>query len=347
MSEEIVEPWSTFFVSMDRAIGGVRAEVEVQKGVGYVTDIEEKGKACKVTVKSNLNARGSSNGWVMSSDPVLEIARQAKANGGLINYRFETSRRKTNLDTDRPIPRTTPINELTGRDKSGKPSMDLVRQNCQKTFAGASFIGEELQLTGNAVTSPLEDSYFTGGNSMAEMTAEEIANMHAQSQTAQANSQPVAFSGHAGFEPAPYRTLRSNGQVNMGSIAVGVPVSVFGFLADYNRDHEAGLSTADLKALTVEILNIANRLQLNAYKGELTEPDLSLGSHSRARHIIFEVIRTFEDKAGVSKATMADTAKWGESVFNIASKMWDWSLEVATPYLGLTEGEEALDDDDF
>jgi hypothetical protein len=145
-----------------------------------------------------------------------------------------------------------------------------------------------------------------------------------------ASSAPKASynSKNNSFEAAPFATYNFDGSLNLGSAAVAVPASLFSFVVEYERSHEAVGTLTEKQRITLAkvLLAAANELQVSVYDGKLEAPDLSLGSHTRARALMFETIRTFLPLTAEIVAEKESLKAWRDEVVAKSLAMWKWSI---------------------
>lgn len=307
-----IKTWSAApFVSYDynKDSEVERAEVRVVLGYGHVSKIEDssKGQARKVSF-SVSNSKYESSGWIPATEGnLIEMVEQAKDEGTPIYFRIET-RRKANID------RATPINELT--------DLSMAKDSINKAVAALRWAeGDDWTFSTKAVTNPKEDPQ-TGGSgvhSALNMDVEAIPSVNKSKKSS------------GSFESPPYATFNDNGDVNPGSIAVSVPLNLYTYITEYERNNPEALPNLDEKqrtGLARVLLDISNKMQLEIYDDELSKPDLSAGSHTRARAIIFELIR---GDYPLSMEIIEDSEfrkEWSRNLFNHGVKMWRWSIGI-------------------
>lgn len=304
--------WSAApFISHDYNKGDEveRAEVKVVLGYGNVSKIEDssKGQARKVYFTVS-NSKYESSGWVQASEaPLVAMIEQAKEEGTPIYFRLET-RRKAD------IARATPIDELT--------KLAVAKDSINKAIAALKWAeGDEWVFSNNAVTNPKEDPK-TGGagvHSALNMDFDE------------APVKEKIIKTSAKGEPAPYLTHNYDGSINVGSIAVSVPLNLYAYVTDYERTHPEALpdlSDKQRTGLVKILLDISNKMQVAMYDGDESFLDLSSGSHTRARAILFELIRTEYPFTIDLVEDPAARKEWARSLYNRGIKMWEWSVNI-------------------
>lgn len=294
---------------------GNRAEVRVVTGFGHVHDIEPStnGKSNKVSFSVD-NTKFKTSGWAPEDSGIIEKIRTAKENGEPIHFRVEV-RRKDHID------RTLPMSEV-----APPKDMNAARDNINKSLAAVKFEDDaEWSISKYAVTRIEEDPVTGGLHSAYEHSMEELK------QAYRTDNMPPASPSHRNnnFENPPFRTLNSSGAINPGSIAVSIPISFYNFVSEWNRTHEdVELTEKHTIVLSKAMLVIANRLQKDIYGGEIEEDAdrFALGSHTRARSLVFEVSRNFYPINNDTVSSNANLQKWIENVHSKALSMWKWSI---------------------
>ena len=74
---------------------------------------------------------------------------------------------------------------------------------------------------------------------------------------------------------------------------------------------------------------IANRLQVAIYEGDLKEPDYELGSHTRARSVVYDTIRNFYPITNEALSSRESVNEWAKNVTKEALENWRWALSQA------------------
>lgn len=309
-----IKTFSAFpFIAFDGVDdNGVRAEVKVVVGCGTVlkTEASGAGKSKKVFFEVS-NTKHNPAGWVPADSNVFKKIEEAEANGTPIEFRIETKRKDT-------VDRTLKMDEV-----APKGDMNKARDNTFKSLAAVKFTDEDdWTISPHALTRIDEDPRASGGHSAYDMTPEEIAAGKASKVSASA---PKPY----GFEPQPWFTRNANGDVNPGSVAVGVPITLYSFIAEWESAHNLTLSEKQRVILTKALLSTANKLQVAIYEGkeeELEQADLSLGSHTRARALIFDMIKIFYPLTDDVVSSSDNIKEWVGNIHDKALGMWKWSL---------------------
>jgi hypothetical protein len=301
------------FISYDAVSPTDRAEVKVTTGYGDIFEIEasDKGKSNNVTFKVS-NTKYKSNGWAPSDGNVMAKVNEAKAAGVPIHFRIEV-RRKDHVD------RTLPIKDIS--------TLAMAKDNVVKSLAAVRLEEDAEWTVSPFAKTRLDEDPRTGGGaggSANDFSPEQLG----IGKPAAAASKPAYNSKNNSFEAAPFATYNFDGSLNYGSAAVAVPASLFSFVVEYERSNEAvGTLTEKQRVQLAKVLLAAsNELQVSVYDGKLEAPDLSLGSHTRARALMFETIRTFLPLTAEIVAEKETLKAWRDEVVAKSLAMWKWSI---------------------
>lgn len=299
------------FITYDGILDGHRAEVKVVTGYGRIKDIEasDKGVAKKVTFSVD-NTKYNVSGWSRDAT-IMKLIEKSKETDEPIYFRIEILR-KDHVD------RHLPIMELT-------TGAENARDNARKSLAAVMFEGDaDWTVSKDAKTRIDEDPSRGGGSPSAYDIPESERNTKKTSGSSN-------YSRSGAFEGAPYETYNKGGELNPGSFAVAAPLNIFSYILDYEKEHKIELPKDDRKGLATTILKIANRLQKEIYHKnsglELSKPDLSAGSHTRARALVFESIRSFAPFTPELVANEEDYTTWKKKVLQISLSMWEWAID--------------------
>jgi hypothetical protein len=307
------------FISKDVGPGGPtdRAEVKVVTGYGNIFDLElsDKGKSVNVFFKVD-NTKYKSSGWAPAGGNVVTKVEEAKAAGVPIYFRIEVRRKDT-------VDRTESIKDLS--------SLAKAKDNVVKSLAAVKIEGEEEWTISPHAKTRLEEDVFFGGASSAGGSAYDysLEDLGHGNKPKESSADVTPSNWHPGIEAAPYSTLNKDGSLNVGSFAVAVPLNLFSFVVEYERTHEdaVGPLTDKQRILLAKVLmSAANELQLAVYDGKLENPDMSAGSHTRARAIIFEIIRTFYPLTGEIAGDKALMKEWRSNIVEKSLGMWRWGI---------------------
>ena len=327
----MAKTWSAKpFISYDgKDEKGVRAEVKVVTGFGEVAKITPSGKGGSMKVDFSVeNTQWLPGGWVPSNSPVAKKIEEAKESNSPIHFRIET-RRKQDKD------RTVSLESLTTFE--GESSADMARKNVYKSIAAVWFDGEEPTVSEFAVTNPAEDPV-QSGNGIYVASGEPV-----QPPRTSGSNSPSSPSESGKFnEPGPfYNRMKIDGEyvLNPGSTTAGVAATFYGWLGEYERTADPELK--DLMQFTKKekvkiakvMFTIANHIQIAIYNDMygvvLEKADPALGSHTRARGLVFETIRS---EFPLNSAIAGDNEKlkeWMDSVEKAALSLWKWSMKIA------------------
>lgn len=309
---------------------GLRAEVRVVLGYGNVIDIEESGNGNSKNIIFKVeNTKYKLNGWAPSEEEaIIKIAEDALENREPIHFRIETKRQNK---VDRSLPMSViapPRDSEKARENTFKSLAALKRED-----------DEEWTISSKALTRLDEDPKSGAANSAYSHSLEDL-------QAAKQNNSKDARGGNAstgaktgGFhsvESTPWFSRNNDGSINFGSTAVGIPMTVYVFITNYAKENNITISEKHTALLTKAIINSANKIQVEMYEDEekrIEEPDLSLGSHTRARSAIFDVIKLFIPITEEIFENKEALAEWKKSVEDKALGMWKWSVSVVEDYI--------------
>lgn len=311
MAEDNNNFFTSAFVSKDFVEGDKvdRAEVFVVIGRGKVETIitSGSGKSQQLVIdtgKMYKNQPLKSKAWAPTDSQVIKKAEEALEKDIPLDFRFETVRNKG-------VDRSIPIDVL-------KKGMENARENVIHSVAAVKLETEENWTNGIQRTNPKEDTKKTGRSAL-DLTDEELKSNNNKSNN---NS--------SSFESSPWNTLNSDGSVNPGSVAVSVPLTIYNFIAEWNRTHDdVDLQDKQILKLTKIIMNIASKLQMEIYSEQgkdLDVPDYSLGSHTRARAIVFENIKNYYPITNDIIAKSENVAQWRDDLYVKSLKMYKWSI---------------------
>lgn len=291
---------------------GVRAEVRVVMGYGKIHDVEEseKGKASNVTFKVE-NTKWKSSGYAPNDSNVMKKIQEAQDLNVPIHFRIETTRKKG-------VDRGLPISEISTFG-SGKTF---------KSLAAVRLEGEdEWTISPRALTRFDEDPIPDGPVSANSQPLEKLQASKG-GDTKRSNNR----SNNGKFREAPpYATYNDDGSLNYGSMAVSVPLNLYSYVTEYVRNNPdaAGLTDKSKIVLSRLMLSMSNDIQMGIYEsdeGKLEKPDLSAGSHTRARALVFETIRTFYPITTETVASKESLKEWRDNVVDKSLAMYRWSV---------------------
>lgn len=304
------------FISKDGVDGdGVRAEVSVVIGYGDIESIvpSSGGKTNNVDF-AVANTIYNPSGY--SRDPkILEVLEKAQETKEPIHFRIE-SRRKPEIDRKRPY---SDLDTNRGKENF-------------RSLAGVRLEGDsEWVISDDAVTRMDEDPTEEGGPVNAnKQTLEQLTGAPTPSRPAGNTN-----SRNGDYEPAPY-VVKWHGKTTPGSIAVAIPISFYMDIFNYEKDRGFELTSDRRKEVAIVMLKIANRLQKDIMKKAglpYNGVDLSAGSHTRARALIFEALRSFYPVTEEILTNEEQFGNWQKSVYAVSLAMWEWSLETVEEFV--------------
>lgn len=307
----MVETYSSNpFISHDGIdSNGVRAEVKVVMGYGNIFEVEasDRGKASNVTFKVD-NTKYKSNGWAPSDGVVMSKVKEAQDLGVPIHFRIETCRKKH-------VDRTESINKLA---KPGE-----AKDNVFKSLAAVKLEGEDEWTISPQALTRFDEDPASDGNISANNQSREQLGLDKKS-----SSSPAKTPAQHGIEAPPYATYNNDGTLNYGSMAVAVPLNLYSFVVEYVRNNEAVADLTDKQKVVLArlMMSAANDIQIGIYDGEIDKPDLSAGSHTRARALIFETVRTFHPITMDVVSSKENLKEWKENVVTKSLAMYRWAI---------------------
>lgn len=302
---------------------GLRAEVKVVDGVGDIESVKasKKGKSSLVTF-SVSNTEYTTSGWAPNDSNIMTVVKAAKEAGEPIHFRVET-RRQDHVDRSLEI---TPISNTT----------ELALKNIHKSLAAVKRIDDtDWTISSFAVTNMKEDPQAGGLHSAAHLSDEELEKLRQPTQGSSpstsnngASNGGGAFHNCGGREGAPFMTKNRDGSINPGGMATAAPLNIFSFVLEHIREHGyVDEVTKERRNATVTaLLNTCNSAQMAIYGDELERPDLAAGSHTRARALVFESVKSL---VPLTPEIMNDNDaldKWTEETLEFIVPMWKWGI---------------------
>lgn len=296
---------------------GVRAEVKVVTGVGFVHNIEKsgKGKSAKVIFRVE-NTKYLPAGWIPVDQEAFAIIEKAREDGEPIEFRIETHR-KDNVD------RSTPIADIT-------VTAEIARDNVFKSLAAVKRIDDDSwSVSSMAKTNIAEDAMFgdgTGSVSANSFTIEQLREFEAK-------AAPVALSGGGatvdyGFEGSPLYVRREGGKINFGANGIGLLLEAYRRVQEHFEKINVPLSDGDKVAMTQTIIETAGAIQVAVYDGELSYPEMGVESFSTAVDLVFDAMNMFYPLPSDLK-DQDEMGQWRQSVITKMSRMWKWAGKTA------------------
>lgn len=297
---------------------GIRAEVKVTLGFGHVDGVEpsKAGKAAKVSFRVDNN-NFLVSGWVPVDSPIMKKVEEAEKTGEPIHFRTEI-RRKNNIDRSIPLSTLLPPKDMAA-----------AKENSNKALVGVKLDDDEEWTYDKMVTSPKEDPT-DGVYPASDADVDRYASAaHHRMEASQGGGDSRSF------ESTPFYVRNRDGSTNAGSIAVSVPLTLFSFVTSWERDHDLTLEEKARFSVTAALLGVANRLQVAIYDDEekISRPDLSLGSHTRARAVTFEVVRDFYPITAEVAESSESISEWADKVFDKGLLVFRWTVSTAEQYM--------------
>lgn len=294
---------------------GVRAEVKVVMGYGDVVKITDSSEGKTKNIEFAVrNTKYNPTGWCRDAK-IQKILEKAQESGEPVHFRIET-RRKIGID------RNLPIAEISTLEKA--------KDSIVKSLAAVRLEGEDEWTLGQDAVSRIDEDPTTGLVSANLQTKEQL-----QSGRDSGSGNPTN-SRRGDFEPAPYVAVWK-GEINPGSIAVAIPINFLTALLEYERSSGIEIEKDRRKEIAIDLLKIANRLQKDIYVKKMGVAyggvDLTAGSHTRARALIFEAMRSFFPLTESILKNEEEYATWKKSIFNVAYSMWSWGLDAVDEFI--------------
>ena len=280
---------------------GVRAEVRVIKGYSTILSMKESKGAFQVEFLNPKSQEYTCSGWIWRKDEkLLEMAEQAYKDKVPLHFRIE-QRRQDHIGRAIPISELLPPNDAKA-----------AKENTRRSVAALKFNENDEWVFGTrALTNPDEDP--GGFHSALDHTPEP------RGRKPQNNI----------IEGPPYASFNPDGSLNVGGPRVSVFLNFANFLFEWEREHSVGLSEQWVRFLSRRMCEIANELQLRIYRGELLQPDYSLGSHTRARAIIYDTIRNYHPITPEVLEGEETVKSWIQNVTEKSHESWMWAIASA------------------
>lgn len=302
------------FISHDgKDDNGIRAQVKVVMGYGDVLSItDSKGGKSKKVEFAVSNTEYFPSGWTRDAklQAMLEQAQDTKEP---IHFRIET-RRKDDVDREKPFDQLD-----TNR------GAEIV-----KSLAALRFEGDDnWTISQDAVTRMDEDPKTAGG--LIKASEQSLDELRPANRTENSGN-----SRNGNFEPAPYVAIWRD-DINPGTIAVGIPINFLANLLEFERETGISIDQDKRKEIAKSLMRVANQLQKDIYtkflKVDYPGIDLTAGSHTRARALIFETLRSY---APLTEDILEDDEamkQWLKKVYSISYAMWGWAIEVVDEFI--------------
>lgn len=313
----MTELYTSAFVSKDFVEGDAveRAEVFVVVGKGNITEIKDSGsgKARQVIIDAGRVHDGRplySKGWAPADSEVIKKAEEALEKDEPIDFRIETVRNKG-------VDRSKPIDGL-------RKGMENARENVTLSVARIKLVSEDDWTDGILRTNPKEDRVKTG-RTAADLDDSEL-------DTGRKASSGSSYEYSDSVEPQAWVPRLKNGSVNPGSYHVAALSNIYGFVADWNREHsDVEIDVETARRISRSLLGVANKLQVKVFDEELEAPDLGKQSHTRARALIFETIKNQEPITESVVENSDEFKNWLKKIYNASWSQWQWSVETVEP----------------
>lgn len=296
---------------------GVRAEVQVNSGVGTIEKIEKTDRAAKVSFSCN-NLKFPVSGGLPCSSPLLAVIEKAAAEGQPVEYRIEKVR-KGNID------RTIPFNELFEKGNA-LAAKDSIFKNlvAVRTF---NENGEpNAWVFSSAIKTRMEEDPVDGAHVSAYDVPMEV---FTGKKNAGSHNPPRSNNRRNSIEPPSYIDRCDDGSVNPGSRLVAAYTNTLAYVQEYNRTHDNFIEDGQCRSLAKILVAMINKLQVKIYGGKLKKADMSLESYTRARAIVYETIRQSYVITPDIVSDLAKTKEWGNRVIEESLDVWRWAIESA------------------
>lgn len=304
---------------------GVRQEVLVTKGCGNVTEISDGEHSVNVTIEIP-SLQYPVHGWINKTErnsdkltPAFKIIQDAQSSGNPIEFRIESQRRKKNKRTKDDIDPKTPIYTLMGADKDGhNKSMEMSNANTKKLLVGVGVPGGKMEFS-QALTNPNEDPAGPGGGPTSALNNPAI-------QSAPATSYAPAPVSGGYIERQPWIDRNPNGDVNPGCYGVETELDFIFWISKTAKENGVEFDMKHTTILAKLLTKIADDLQLKIYNGEMEDVNRNIGSYTRARWLIKNVIENYLPISNNLLKSKADLTNWAERVKSRSLLLWRESL---------------------
>lgn len=299
------------FVSHDgKDQDGVRAEVIVRKGAAIVDQKSEMDKMIKYHFSAdNLQKYNGFSASASKADvKIVKILESALESGDPIRVRTESVRNEKKVSD-----RTIPMKDVGNGDRFSRVAAVMDEDG--------NWIYSE---NGMALTNPAEDPNVH--KSALDMDPSELSNAKVSN-----GGEPRRF--HP-IESSPWSDTNVDGAPNPGGPSAQAAVSVY-FFAMENMENKSDNET--IRKVADEILLGADMLQVGIYKmsereEKIEDAERSLNSHTRSRHIIFELIKNLhaiDDEAikSIEEKPKANApSAWMKEILTESKKIFFWSM---------------------
>lgn len=313
---------------------GYRQEVLVNKGVGNVVGIDDRGKTAQIEIDVP-QLEHHLKGWINTDTDAFRTAQEQFNNGQLpVAFRIEHQRRKANTKTKAPIPVETPIYELMGADKDGNnKDMQVTNANTRKLMVAIGLPDGELHFS-QELTDPAEDPQF-GQTQATSARVNKTSTVNNPNTVNTNNSNVIMTAGPSNeFEATPSTALNPDGNANPGSYSVNAPIDLYFWLIELEADGVVpALPDARRRILAKSLLGGAAIIQSRLYDDELPIVDREVGSFKTIINTMKKVIKDihpFTEEDISSKEAMKG---WVVSIENSTIDIVDWAIKNANEAL--------------
>lgn len=323
------------FVSLAGEDGnGFRQEVLVQKGCGTVSNIDDKGHTVNVEL-TEPKLQYPLHGWInkteRNSDELTAAYKVVKAHyesGEPMDFRIEQQRLRKNKRTKQPIDPKTPIYELLGADENGNnKSTEAARDNTVKLLVGVGDPDGKMEFI-QALTNPAEDPSSQGDRPTSAL---------GRPVAARSQSAPVDMSQ---VERQPWVDRNPDGNVNPGCYGVETEMDFVFWITKYIHEHDVELGERNINTLAKLLMSLADKLQHRIYKGRMKDTNRNIGSYTRARWIIKNVIENYEPITAEAMESKSSLKEWKDQVGKRSLAIWSNALDYYTKLVDANDGKE-------
>lgn len=297
---------------------GIRAEVKVLTGYGDIKETKTSagGKMTNI-VFTGENFRYDQNGWAQNDTDLFKKIEEAEKNSEAIHFRIEY-RRKESID------RSIPFNEM-GTENNMSKAKDMYFKSLAAVRADSD---DDWTFAPNAVTNPNEDPSM-GGIIPAGMGAV-VKDSPSQDFNAPKYDNLV--------EPPRWVSHKADGSLNLGSAASAVVINTYGFVMDLRSEKELDfLDSKKARTLTRLLVRVASKIQVNVYserEDALESADLSLESHTRARAIVFNLVKNMHLPTDEVLSDKESFREYAESLTEEGTAIFQWGISETEKLLG-------------
>lgn len=304
---------------------GVRAEVLVQKGLATIEKKEEKKSKDQVRfvfISENLKDYGI-GAWVnrAQDQEIYDLLSEAYDEETPIYIRTE-KRRKASVD------RKTPIADIIKEDK-----------------ASEKVVSRTVNIVAGVKTE--EDAEWIESSEAITLTSEDGSTGSVKATPSNTIRVKQTNPFDANVEAPPYKTTNPDGSVNPGSSSVAAVMNTYNFVYEYTRKPENNVALPEnekeaqklLIDVTKKVLTTVNKAQIKIYDGKMTRPNMSAGSHVRARALVFHTIENVNKLSQEHLDDKEALTTYLDEVLERVVRMWNWGITTVGKIEGIdTEG---------